>query len=125
MWSLSDFTSAMSGEPATIVAKAASTLKVRDLFKITLTRWTSDDSLTKTPLEETLRPAACARSAEAKKTNAAPTTITPKARSLAPALPELRPPLIPFPLAAILLAAAPECTPSGLPTVQPVAELTI
>ena len=35
-----------------MVEKAVSTLKVRDLLTITLTRWTSFISLTKTPLEE-------------------------------------------------------------------------
>src|SRR5438552_12229230 len=91
----------MSGEPATMVEKAVSTLKVRDLLTITLTRWTSDDSLTKTPLEEARRSAAPARSAGPKKASAAERTITLKARSLAAALLEMRPPPIPFPFAAI------------------------
>ena len=91
----------MSGEPATIVEKAVSTLKVRDLLTITLTRWTSLISLTKTPLEEPRRSAAPAPSAEPNKASAAPRTITLKARSLPPALLATRPPLIPFPFAAI------------------------
>jgi len=77
--------------------KAVSTLKVRDLLTITLTRWTSFISLTKTPPEEARRSAAPAPSAEPNKANAAPRTITLKARSLSPALLETRPPLIPFP----------------------------
>src|SRR5437868_14169071 len=91
----------MSGEPATMVEKAVSTLKVRDLLRVTLTRWTSVISLTKTPLEEPRRSAAPARSTEPNKASAAPRTITLKARSLAPALLETRSLLIRSPFAAI------------------------
>ena len=95
-----------------MVEKAVSTLKVRDLLTITLTRWTSFISLTKTPLEEARRSAAPARSAEPNKASAAPRTITLKARSLPPALLETRPPLIPIPLAAIH-GCPRKCTPSA------------
>src|SRR6266576_5084358 len=84
----------MSGEPVTIVEKAVSTLKVRDLLRVTLTRWTSFISLTKTPLEEPRRSAAPARSAEPDKVSAAPRAVTLRARSLPPALLEIRPALI-------------------------------
>src|SRR6476620_6061948 len=91
----------MSGEPATIVEKAVSTLKVRDLLRVTLTRWPLVISLTKTPLEDPRRSAAPARSAEPNRASAAPRTIKLKVRSFPPALLETRPPLIPFPFAAI------------------------
>src|SRR5258707_9018071 len=81
-----------------MVANGRSTLNERDLLRITLTRWTSFISLTKTPLEEARRSAAPARSAEPNKASAVPRTITLKARSLLPALLESRPPLIPIPL---------------------------
>src|SRR2546421_798041 len=45
----SGFTSAISGEPATIVANGRSTLKVRDLLTITVTLRTSVTSLMNTP----------------------------------------------------------------------------
>ena len=65
-----------------MVEKAVSTLKVRDLLTVTLTRWTSLISLTKTPLEEPRRSAAPAPSAEPNKANAAPRTIALEARRL-------------------------------------------
>src|SRR6266487_383416 len=101
----------MSGEPATIVEKAVSTLKVRDLLRVTLTRWTSFISLTNTPLEDR-RSAAPARSAEPNEASATPRAITLKAKSLPPALVETRPPLIQFPLAAIHFCAR-KCTDSA------------
>src|SRR5258708_1672088 len=102
MWSLSDFTSTMSGEPATMVEKAVSTLKVRDLLTTTLTRWTSFISLTKTPPEEPRRSAASARSPAPNKGSATPRPITPKARSLPTPLPEM----LALPIRAPLLRSA-------------------
>jgi hypothetical protein len=91
----------MSGDPATIVEKAESTLKVLDLLTITLTRWTSLISLTKTPLEELRRSAAPVSSAEPNKASAEPRNTMLKARSPPPALVAMRPPPIRFPFAAI------------------------
>ncbi len=83
-----------------MVEKAESTLNVRDLLTVTLTRWTSLISLTKTPLDEARRSAAPAWSAEPNKASAAPRTNTLKA-SPRPSLLATRPPLITFPFAAI------------------------
>src|SRR3954447_396576 len=81
-----------------MVEKAVSTLKVRDLLTVNLTRWTSLSSLTKTPLDEARRSAAPAPSAEPSKASAAPRTITFKASRLPPALRTTRPPPIRLPL---------------------------
>src|SRR3954451_19797961 len=91
----------MSGEPETMVEKAVSTLKVRDLLIVTLTRWTSLSSLTKTPLEEARRSPAPAPSAEPSTVSAAPKNIPKKAKNLPPSLLATRPPPIRFPFAAI------------------------
>src|SRR3954453_1806383 len=104
----------MSGAPETMVEKAVSTLKERDLLMVTLTRWTSLISLTKTPLEEARRSAASAPSAQPNKVSAAPRTIPLKATSLPPSLLATRPPPIQFPFADIRLS--PQCTASAVLT---------
>src|SRR5690242_12388999 len=88
----------MSGDPAMIVEKAVSTLKVRDLLTVTLTRWTSVDSLTKTLPGETRRSAALAGSFRFNRIGAAPRATKLKAENQSPALHETRPPptSIPF-----------------------------
>src|SRR6185295_11761342 len=78
-----------------------STLKVRDLLRVTLTRWTSPISLTKTPLEEPTRSAATARAAKCAKASTPPKADMLNAKSLTPQGLETQPPLIPHPLAAI------------------------
>src|SRR4051794_2306202 len=91
----------MSGEPDTMVEKAVSTLKVRDLLIVPLTRWTSLISLTKPPLDDPRRSAAPAPSAEPNKASAEPRNTMLKARSVPPPLLATRPPLIRFPFAEI------------------------
>src|SRR6476659_221702 len=75
-----------------MVEKAVSTLKVRDLLTITLTRWTSLISLTKTLPDETRRSAALTMPIVLDKTIPAPRAIRLSAKRLPPALPETRPP---------------------------------
>src|SRR5689334_17579434 len=86
------------GEPATIVENGVSTLKVRDLLRVTLIRWTSPISLTKTPLEEPSgRSAATARAAKCARASTPPKADMPNAKSFTPRGPETQPPLIPVP----------------------------
>src|SRR5690349_14091948 len=87
----------MCGEPATIGVKGVSTLKVRDLLRVTLTRWTSPGSLTKTPPDPSGPSAATARGAKCAKASTPPKADMLNAKSLTPRGPATQPPLILIP----------------------------